>query len=250
MKVYNPFSLENKTILITGASSGIGRSIAIECSKANAKLILTARNKDRLGETFNSLTGDGHLQITADISITEDILALSGKIPELDGIVHSAGITNPLPFKFINTDQINKIFDVNFTGPALLSQNLISRQLIKRKASIVFISSISGIFCSSMAGSLYSASKGALNGLIKGMALDLAPRQIRVNAVCPGMIETDFLKDGKISENQFEEDRKRYPLKRYGRPEEVAYAVIYLLSDASEWTTGSNLLIDGGFTLL
>ena len=117
-------------------------------------------------------------------------------------------------------------------------------------SSIVFISSISGPYVSYIGGSMYSASKGAIDGVAKGMAIELASKSIRVNCVNPGMIETNILSSGEISEEQLKEDTKRYPLGRYGKPEEVAHAVIYLLSDASSWVTGTNLKIDGGYTLL
>ena len=132
----------------------------------------------------------------------------------------------------------------------MLSQKLIRKNRIKRGASVVFISSVNGVYCSSTGSTIYSSTKGAINGLVKGMALDLAEKQIRVNSVCPGMIETDLLKDGELTEDQLTEDRHQYPLKRYGQPEEVDYATIYLLADASRWVTGTNLLIDGGYTLL
>jgi NAD(P)-dependent dehydrogenase (short-subunit alcohol dehydrogenase family) len=127
---------------------------------------------------------------------------------------------------------------------------LIQEKKLNKKASVVFTSSISGVFCSSVGGSLYSASKGAINGYMKGLALDLANRGIRVNSVNPGVIETNIFSEDTITSEQLAEDVKRYPLKRFGKPEEVAYSVVYLLSDASEWVTGSNLLIDGGYTLL
>jgi NAD(P)-dependent dehydrogenase (short-subunit alcohol dehydrogenase family) len=247
--MYNPFTLENKKILVTGASSGIGKAIAIESSKMGATLIITGRNKNRLGETFDSLDGKAHKQIVADLRNTEELGELISKITELDGIVHSAGITNPVPFQFIDKIKLENIFSINFMSPTLLSKNLLNKKLIKKGASIVFISSVSGIYCSSFANSMYSATKGAINGLIKGMALDLSGRLIRVNAICPAMIETNILKDGIITIDQLEEDKNKYPLKRYGKPEEVAYAAIYLLSDASSWITGSNLIIDGGYTL-
>jgi NAD(P)-dependent dehydrogenase (short-subunit alcohol dehydrogenase family) len=246
----NPFSLANKNILVTGASSGIGKAIAAESSKMGATLIITGRNKKRLEETFDILKGQGHKQVITDLRNPEGLEKLVSEIIELDGIVHSAGETNPIPFQFVTESKLEEIFSINFKSPTLLTQQLLNKKMIKKCASIIFISSISGVYCSSYAGSMYSATKGAINGLIKGMALDLSNRLIRVNTVCPGMIETSILKDGRITKEQLEEDKKRYPLKRYGKPEEVAYAVIYLLSDASMWITGSNLLIDGGYTLL
>jgi NAD(P)-dependent dehydrogenase (short-subunit alcohol dehydrogenase family) len=139
---------------------------------------------------------------------------------------------------------------VNFEAPIFLTQQILKQKKIEKEASIVFISSISGVFCSSIGGSAYSASKGAINGVVKNLAIELASQAIRVNSVNPGMIHTNIFEAGVISQEQLEEDMQKYPLKRYGKPEEVAYAVIYLLSDASKWVTGSNLLIDGGYTCL
>lgn len=247
---YNPFSLKGKTIFITGASSGIGKAVAIECAKMGANLIISGRNSGRLLETLNTLEGFGHIQLLADLSSNEKNSEIVDRLPSIDGIVFSAGYTKILPFQFINETDINKLMQVNFMSPALLSQLLVKNKKLNKGASIVFISSISGVFCSSVAGTIYSASKGAVNGLVKAMAIDLSSKNIRVNSVNPGMINTNIISHDMISSEQFQEDIKKYPLKRYGRPEEVAFAVIYLLSDAAKWVTGSNLLIDGGFTLL
>lgn len=247
---YNPFSLEGKTILITGASSGIGRSIAIECAKMGATLILTARNRERLKETQSELVGVGHQCICADFAKDNEVNELVAKIDsKIDGIVHSAGYTISKPFQFISKDEVRGVMKVNFESPILLTQQLFKKKKLNKGSSIVFISSISGVYISAIAGSLYSASKAALNGMIKGMAIELAARGIRINSVNPGMIATNIFKDGVITNEQLIEDAKKYPLKRYGKPEEVAYGVIYFLSDASSWSTGSNLLIDGGYTL-
>ena len=248
--MYNPFSLENKTILVTGASSGIGRAIAIECSKMGAKVIITGRNESRLKETHSLLTGEHPDYIVADLSNKEDLNRLSKSLPDLNGLVNCAGLTRVLPFPFATRNDFEEIMDVNFFAPAELSRLLVKSKKINKGASIVFISSVSGVYCSAVASSIYSSSKGAVNGLVKGMALDLASKDIRVNCVNPGMIDTEIFSDSAITKEQLEEDTKRYPLKRYGKPEEVAYAVIYLLSDASSWTTGSNVLLDGGYTLL
>lgn len=249
---YNPFTLEGKTILVTGASSGIGKAIAIECSKLGARLIITGRNEQRLNDTFNSLEClvDGiHIQIVADLN-TESFDSILSNLPKIDGVVHSAGLTKSILFQFLSEKNIEEVFNVNFIAPTLISQQLIKKKLLAKGGSIVFISSISGVCCSAVASSVYSASKGAINGMLKGMAIDLAGKGIRVNSVNPGMIDTNIFGEGTISEEQLKEDVKRYPLKRYGKPEEVAYAAIYLLSDASKWVTGSNLVIDGGYTLL
>ena len=249
-KFYNPFSLAGKTIFVTGASSGIGRSIAIECSKAGATLIISGRDEERLKETLHSLEGSVHRQIIADLQKQEDIPRLVEELPALDGVIHAAGIVKTLPFPFINREDFSAIIETNLMAPAMLSQLLVKSKKMNKDSSIVFISSISGTRCAIPGNSMYSASKGAINGLMKNMALDLAPKKIRVNSIAPGMIETGLMKDGRITTEQLEEDMKRYPLKRYGKPEEVAWAAIYLLSDASNWITGSSLLLDGGYTLM
>jgi NAD(P)-dependent dehydrogenase (short-subunit alcohol dehydrogenase family) len=248
--MFNPFSIEGKTIFITGASSGIGRATSIECSKMGAKLIISGRNPLALKETFDQLEGSGHVQILADLVNTQDIANIVDQLSSLDGIVHCAGFTKTTPFQFVNEKDLSAVMQVNFMAPTLISQALIKKKKLNKGASVVFISSVSGVYCSSVGGSMYSASKGAINGLVKGMALDLASKGIRVNCVNPGMINTDIFSEGVITKEQLSEDVKRYPLNRYGQPEEVAYAIIYLLSDATKWMTGSNLLIDGGYTLL
>lgn len=248
-RMNNPFSIEGKRVLVTGASSGIGQSIAVECSRLGAKLIITGRNLVRLKNTEKLLFGDGHIVIPADINIKNDRDFLIAQLPPLDGLVHCAGIMKTVLFQFTSTEHFNEVMSTNFSSPVFLTHDLLEQQKIKKHASIVFISSIAGVLCSGVGLSMYSASKGALNGLVKGIALDLSIKGIRVNSIIPGMIETPLLNESLISSEQMEEDKKRYPLKRYGRPEEVAYGVIYLLSDAASWITGSNLLIDGGFTL-
>lgn len=245
-----PFSLESKTILVTGASSGIGKAIAIECSKMGAHLVISGRNEGRLKETLSKMSGKDHELITADLSNRDDLINLHNSLPVLDGLVNCAGLTKVAPFAFANRESFEEVMNVNFFAPTELTRLLVKSKKIAKKGSIVFISSVSGVYCSAVASSIYSSSKGAVNGLVKGVALDLAPKGIRVNSVNPGMIDTDIFSDSAITDDQLKDDMKRYPLGRYGRPEEVAYAVIYLLSDASSWTTGSNILIDGGYTLL
>lgn len=248
--MYNPFTLKEKTVFVSGASSGIGKAIAIECSRMGANMCITGRNAERLNRTFSQLEGGGHMQIVADLQTDDGIKAVVETMPSLDGIVHCAGIAKPMPFQFSGKEVINEVMGINFNSPAILSQQLLKNKKINKRASIVFISSVSGVLCSSVGGSVYSASKGAINGLVKGMALDLAPKMIRVNTVNPGMIDTNIFAAGIITQEQLKKEMNRYPLKRYGKPEEVAYSVIYLLSDVSSWVTGTSLLIDGGYTLL
>lgn len=244
----NPFSLENKTILITGASSGIGKATAIECSKMGAKIIITGRDLKRLQETYAELQGEGHSLFQADLMIKEELDSLFHSISKLDGLVHSAGISGHVLFNFLKEEQLNEMMDINFKIPTLLTQQLLKQKKINVGSSIVFINSTSGIMSSYIGGSIYSASKGALNGLIKGLALEYAPKKIRFNGVMAAMVETPIMEKSDVTPEQLDLDRQKYPLKRYGRPEEVAYAVIYLLSEASSWTTGTNILLDGGRT--
>lgn len=246
---FNPFSLEGKKILITGASSGIGRATALVCSKMGATLIVTGRNECRLNDTLNQLEGRNHISIIADLANQEGRDKLFNAIDRIDGVVHCAGISGHKVFQFLKEDEIQQMFDINFNTPLLLSRDFIKKKKINKGGSIVFITSTSGIVSSYIGGSLYSSTKGALNGLIKGMALELAAKNIRVNSVMPSMVSTPIMNGGQLTDEQFEEDKKRYPLKRYGYPEEVAYAVVYLLSDASAWTTGTNLLLDGGLSI-
>lgn len=246
---YNPFTLENKTILITGASSGIGKETSIECSKLGAKIVATARNEARLSETMSHLEGDGHTSIIADLAKSEDLSRLVENAPQLDGLVNNAGKTITLPCSFITEDKLDDIVGVNMIAPILLFSMLLKKKKLVKKSSIVFTSSINGIKTGSVGSSMYCATKAALSGFVKTIALENASKNIRVNCVCPGMISTNILEVGVISTEQLLEDAKKYPLGRYGKPEEVAWAIIYLLSDASSFVTGSNLVIDGGFTI-
>jgi NAD(P)-dependent dehydrogenase (short-subunit alcohol dehydrogenase family) len=246
---FNPFSLENKTILITGASSGIGRATAIECSKMGAKVIITARNGERLQETFSQLNGEGHNKILADLTISEDIERLVDSVPKLDGLVNNAGINKLLPPQFINEKDLNMTFQVNTIAPILVTQKLLKNKKLQNGSSIVFTSSIGGVYSVSPANSMYSASKGAINGFMMNIALDLMEKGIRCNSVNPGMVETNIMEQGVVSEEQLETHKKKYPLGRFGKPEEVAYAIIYLLSDASIFVNGTKLVIDGGVSI-
>lgn len=247
--MYNPFSLVNKTIFITGASSGIGRATAIECSKLGAKVIITGRNKERLNDTFLQLEGDIHMQLIADLNNNEEVNKLIDLLPQIDGCVQNAGIIKSTLTPFITEANLNEVLQINTITPIIMIQSIIKKKKLQKNASIVFTSSISGNNIASLGNVMYSTSKAAINGFVKNAALDLASKKIRVNTVTPGMIKTDIYNNGVISEAQLKEDEKNYPLKRYGEPEEVAFAIIYLLSDASSWVTGTNLLIDGGYTL-
>ncbi len=244
----NPFSLIDKTILITGASAGIGRSIAVVCSQMGANLIITGRNSVRLSETFDLLEGKNHQKFCADLTNQNDMQTLVEYLPKLDGMVSNAGIAKPLVLKLAEAEDVNEVLQINALAPIHLTRLVLQNKKLNKSASLVYISSINGNNCSYIGGSLYASSKSALTGFMKGVALELAPRCIRANCINPGMIETALLK-GDIGKEDLEKDRLKYPLKRYGKPEEVAYAAVYLLSDATQWITGSSLIIDGGYTL-
>ena len=249
--MYNPFSLEGKTILVTGASSGIGRGTAIECAKMGAKVVLSGRNEVRLQETLLSLEGEGHVVLSGDLNSEEILKEIVGKIPELDGIVHCAGISQIKMAKFMDLPSLESVFQTNVFSPLMLNTLLLKKKKIKKDSSIIFISSISGVYRSQIGEGGYGASKAALTGYAKSLALELSAQGIRVNTIHPGVVETPLLEvsNGTFGEEELESLRQKYPLKRFGKPEDIARCAVYLLSDASEWMTGSNILIDGGFTL-
>lgn len=245
---YNPYSLEGKTIFVTGASSGIGQSTAIECSKLGAKLIITGRNIERLRQTFERLEGEGHMQIAVDLTIEEDINAIVDRLPYLDGFVNNAGIGKTLPVQFTNAEILKSILDINLIAPFLLAKQLLKSKKIKKGASVVFTSSIASHHYT-IGNSIYGCSKAAIENVAKFIALEYAQLGIRCNTIHPGMVNTPLVRIGTITEEQFQKNVQLYPLKRWGKPEEIAWAIIYLLSDASSWVTGHSLVIDGGLTM-
>lgn len=249
---YNPFSLEGKTILITGASSGIGRGIAVECSKMGAQIIINGRNEERLHNTLSQLEGKKHSMINADISTQEGLEKVLTEVTELDGFVNSAGVPSLIPLKQITRDYLENILNVNTIAPITLTAGLIKRKKIKNKSSIVIISSINGSCIGNAGSSPYSASKGALSGFIRTAALELAGRGTRINTISPGLVQTNILEQTErmFTKKQLEEKMLQdYPMKRLGMVEDIAYGVIYLLSEASNWVTGQNIIIDGGYTI-
>ena len=243
----NPFSLKDKIILVTGASSGIGRATAIECSRCGAQLILLGRNKDRLKETLLACESGNHMMIQCDLLDLESIGEHLKDIPELNGVVHSAGINPKSLIKKISKTKIDNIFHTNYYAPALITQHLLKSKKLKKESSIVFISSISTSFAT-ISNSLYASTKSAINSFMRCLALEIAPRGMRANVIQPGMIETPIIKSYTMSE-ELENFNQSIPLGHMGDPKDVAYACIYLLSDASKFVTGACLTIDGGITL-
>lgn len=245
MTTFNPFTLEGKTILVTGASSGIGRGIAIACSKMGATVIINGRNEQRLAETMTEMQGEENLSLAADLSDSNSLTGMVSRLPKLDGIVHCAGIGQRVLCKQLQEADLDTMMDVNFKAPVMLQTEILKQKKINKGASIVFIASIASD-SPSIGNAVYSASKGAIISYANCLALELAPRQIRVNCILPAMIWTDLILKGGITEEELKEDEKKYPLKRYGKPEDIANLSIYLLSNAAAWMTGSSIKITGG----
>lgn len=246
---FNPFSLQNRTILVTGASSGIGRTTAIECSMMGAHVIITGRNQVRIDEVKHELNGTGHLGVIADLTQEDQLMNLVDQLPIVDGVVLCAGQGTVVPFKMADRKKINPIFEINYFAPVELLRLLIKKKKLANESSVVFVSSIGGVNSITIGNSIYGASKAALNSAMRFCALELAPKKIRVNSVCPGMVNTSLIKGGAVSDEQHQADMLKYPLKRYGEPEDIAHGIVYLLSAASSWVTGHSLVIDGGYTV-
>ena len=248
---YNPFTLEGKTILITGASSGIGAETAVECSKMGANVIITGRNEQRLNGTFQRLEKtfpeQQHLMLCADLTKESDLASLVDSIQELDGLVNNAGVNRVKPVTFIKEDDLEFVFQNNTFASINLTRMLLKKKKLNNNASIVFTSSVSA-FYNAPGRALYASSKAAITSYMRSVAVEMSIKNIRANAVHPGLVETNLNKD-VLSEEDKQKDLANYPLKRYGKPEEIAYSIVYLLSDATVWMTGTQLLIDGGYSV-
>lgn len=250
--MHNPFSLEGKRILVTGASSGIGRATAIECARQGATLVLNGRNEKALLETKEALEGQDcreHTLFVADWSDKQTYERIGIELPALDGAVCNAGISKMLPVQFYSEETLEEVFQVNCFAPMLLMTHLVRQKKLKKPSSVVFTASISGYSNVAPANGIYGASKSALSAYMKYAALELAGKGIRCNAVHPGRIQTPLIENRLLTEEDVKKDIASYPMGRYGKPEEVAYAIVYLLSDAAAWVTGTDLLIDGGRSL-
>lgn len=246
----NPFSIEGKTILVTGAASGMGKATAITCSKMGAKVIAVDYNAEGLAQSMTELEGESNQSYAINLAdeSTWDTL-LEGDFV-LDGIASCAGIANMNPFSFVSKQEFDKVFGVNFFGPVLLVKTLLKKKKINKESSIVFVASVDGPKIVHAGNSVYSASKNALVGMSRNMAVDLAPKKIRVNCVLPGTTDTPLIRTANVTEEQLAENAKTFPLKRFGTPQDMANAIVYLLSDASSFVTGTELVVDGGYSLL
>lgn len=247
------FNLKNKNIIATGASSGIGRQCAITFSQLGANIILIARNEERLKETFNKLDKGNHLFISQDITeyakLEEVINNAVDKVGKISGFVHSVGIEMTLPLRSMQPSYYEDMFAVNVISGFELARIISKKKYLGEKGtSFVFISSVMGIL--GQPGKVaYCASKGALILGAKAMALELAKKNIRVNCILPGVVETEM--SNKMFQGLSEESKKEiidmHPL-GLGKPEDIANTCAFLLSDASRWVTGTNLIVDGGYS--
>lgn len=243
----NAFDLSGKTILVTGASSGLGRQTAITASEYGARVVLTGRNAQRLKETLGLLKGDGHQMETADLTELADIDRLVASVPVLNGVVQSTGISDLSPARFITSETIAKTFSISFNASVLLTAGLLGKKkLAKSNCSLVFISSISTRY-PFVGGAMYISAKAALEAYARVLALELAPKGIRVNCVAPAFVRTPMLDETAANYSQeavnMIEARQILGL---GDPVDVANSIIYYLSDASKWVSATSLVLGGG----
>jgi NAD(P)-dependent dehydrogenase (short-subunit alcohol dehydrogenase family) len=251
--MFNPFTLENKTILITGASSGIGRQCAIDCSKMGAKVVLVARNEERLNETLSLMAGEGHLLFPYDLNdlngIKELVSSIVARKGRLNGFIHSAGVELTKPLQLLSFEDYSAIIRVNSLSAFEFVHHLSNIKNMNKGGSIVLIASISGVIGRSSI-SAYSASKGAIISACRSMAIEFSIKHIRVNCVSPGTILTPLMQKYLNSLDDLAREKRvdGFPL-GLGDPEDISNACIFLLSDASRWITGQNLIVDGGYTV-
>lgn len=239
--------LEGKHVLVTGASSGMGRVFCQMIAREGATVTLVARNEERLQNTLASMDGEGHDYIVCDLTYEDQMAEMLRRMTAIDGVVFCAGVNDYVPVKFVKQEKIDKIFRTNYFSEILLTQMLLKKKLINRKASLVYISSVSSLL--GVPGTLlYASSKGALNTAVKVIASELAPQGVRANAICPGVVRTEMLSGSNLDVELFDKQEVEYPL-GYGTPEDVGNAVLYHLSDGSRWLTGNIMILDGGYSL-
>lgn len=244
----NPFLLTGKTVLVTGASSGIGREAALQASRSGARLIITGRDEERLQQTFSALEGEGHQAIPGDLTQPEFLEQLPAQCGKLDGMVHCAGILFLHPIRFITKQEIDQMFRINYEVPVLLTSALLAKKKFNPGASVVFMSSVSGTRKAFYGGALYGGTKAALEAFSKTLAHEQSPRGLRSNCIAAALVKTPITSQymgGERTGEMNEAYQKQYPL-GFGEPGDVANTIIYLLSEASRWVTGSVLLMDGG----
>ena len=245
----NPFSLEGKIILVTGASSNIGRRIALRCADMGAAIIIAARDKERMQETVNMMEGQGHRYMACDLTKPEDIETLVDSLPVVDGLVLCAARFDTTPVKHLSRESVREMFDTNTFANFDIIQKLLRRKKIAKGGSVVFISSVASMR-PYKGNSLYSATKGAINSFSKVLATELGTKRIRVNCVHPGIVRRDEgIREGALTAEQQRSEMEKFPL-GMGETDDIAYASVYLLSDVAKWITGIDLIVDGGQSLI
>lgn len=243
------FSLYGKTIFITGASSGIGLEAARLSALAGASLIITGRDADRLDGAYKSLDlqpGAFAMQLRADLTMDAEMDQLVNELPVIHGVVHCAGIVGPLPVKFITSDDIVRMFSINYNVPVMLTSKILRKRKLSDGGSVLFMSSIA-TRNPYFGGALYSGSKAALEAYSKTLALEMVGKGIRSNCIQAGLVDTPMIvspSEGNMKEEALDRYLKRYPL-GIGKPADVAHAIIYFMSDASRWVTGTSLILGG-----
>jgi NAD(P)-dependent dehydrogenase (short-subunit alcohol dehydrogenase family) len=248
----NPLDLRGRTILVTGASSGLGRETSILLSKLGARLILVSRNEERLNQTAELLDGSEHLikpfDLTAFDNISTWLKSIAKEAGPLHGLVHSAGTQNIQPLRFSTSKDIENSMHLNVNSAILLAQAFRLKGVSAAGGSIVFISSVMGLVGQPLR-SIYSAGKGALIALARSLALELARDKIRVNCVAPAFVKTAMLDtlQAVLTPEQFTAIEAQHPL-GFGAPLDIAYAIAFLLADTGRWITGTTLVVDGGYT--
>ena len=247
---YCPYSLDGKTILVTGGAGGIGSEVARVCSKLGARIVLTDIREDALKTTLASLTivgmGD-HLAIKADLTNAAELNSLVDEIPDIDGFVCNAGVMKLVLTQFITEEELTRIQSINLNAPILLTKTLLKKKKICKGGSIVFTASAAGVYRVSIGNAIYATTKCGIDAFMRTVALEYGPKGIRCNSVNPGMVETALV--GGFTEEQKEKEMQNYPLRRCAKPEDIALGIAFLLSEASSFVTGTALKIDGGMTL-
>lgn len=243
----DPFSLEGKRILVTGASSGIGRQIAISCAQAGAELVISGRSSERLEATFAALEGDGHKMVAAELDRQEDIDHLVAEAGILNGLAHAAGMSKLVPLRLINRAHLDEMFAANTFAPMLLTRGLLAKKRLAAGGSIVFIASVAS-HIGPMASSAYAASKSALLGMVRSLGQEVAKQGMRANCIAPGYVRTPLLDGLQGSGGNMENLFDLTPL-GMGEPEDIANTAVFFLADASRWITRNYFVVDGGLTV-
>lgn len=246
----NPFSLEGKTVIVTGASSGIGKATAILCAEMGAKVVALGRNEQRLAETMAQLQGEGHIMSAFDLNDEKAMDAAIAALTLVDGVACCAGVANMTPFQFVAKEEMDRVFSANFFSPVMLVNKLLKAKKLQKGSSVVFVSSVDGPKVVHAGNSVYSASKSALVGMARNMAVDLVGKKIRVNSVLPGTTDTKMIRTTNVMEEMLQETAKALPMKRFAMPQEIANAIVFLLSEASSYITGTELVVDGGSSIV